>query len=181
MYLLPVVGDHAIVKPIKDNSLPLFLPIAQAIEEADTVRNTVTIEPLLTTSGKAFARHAASEETSPEKQEEDLTGPFATAVAIEDSIYNLVDNETNLTRLVVIGSSEFLNTGWEGATNLFMNSLNWIFEREESISIRPKSLTLQPLNIATPQLRIYSALALIVIPLGCLIMGLAVWLRRRNL
>jgi ABC-2 type transport system permease protein len=181
LYLLPVVGDHAIVKPIKDNSLPLFLPIAQAIEEADTVRNTVTIEPLLTTSGKAFARHAASEETSPEKQEEDLTGPFATAVAIEDSIYNLVDNETNLTRLVVIGSSEFLNTGWEGATNLFMNSLNWIFEREESISIRPKSLTLQPLNIATPQLRIYSALALIVIPLGCLIMGLAVWLRRRNL
>jgi ABC-2 type transport system permease protein len=75
LYLLPVVGDHAIVKPIKDNSLPLFLPIAQAIEEADTVRNTVTIEPLLTTSGKAFARHAASEETSPEKQEEDLTGP----------------------------------------------------------------------------------------------------------
>lgn len=181
LYLLPVFGDHAIVNPIKNNSLPIFLPMAQAIEEADTVRNTVTIEPLLKTSDKAYARHAASEETSPEKQEEDLSGPFATAVAIEDSIYNLAANETYLTRMVVIGNSEFMNTGWEGGINLFMNSLNWIFEREESISIRPKSLGLQPLNIATPQLRIYSALALIVIPLGCLIMGLVVWLRRRNL
>jgi ABC-type uncharacterized transport system involved in gliding motility auxiliary subunit len=147
----------------------------------DNTRNTLTIEPLLTTSDQAYGRSADSEGTSMEKQEGDLSGPFSLAVAIEDRVYNLSANETYTARMVVIGSSSFLNTGLEGGSNLFMNSLNWVFEREESISIRPKSLGIQPLTITQTQLQIYGALAMIIIPLACLISGLVVWLRRRNL
>jgi ABC-type uncharacterized transport system involved in gliding motility auxiliary subunit len=102
-------------------------------------------------------------------------------VAVEDQVYNLAANETYTTRMVVIGNSGFLGTGFEGGSNLFMNSLNWIFEREDSITIRPKSLTVQPLNITEMQVRIYGALALVVIPAIVLIAGLVVWLRRRHL
>ncbi|HHU49581.1 MAG: GldG family protein [Caldicoprobacterales bacterium] len=181
LYLIPQINDHEIVAPIKNQGIPVIIPGAQAIEVQDTVRNTLTIQPLLTTSEKAYARSTDSEETSLEKQEDDESGSFVLAAAIEDNIYNYAANETYMTRIVVIGSSQFLNTGWESSTDLFMNSLNWIFEREDSISIRPKSLGVQPLNVTSTQLRIYAALSLIVIPLGCMILGLVTWLRRRNL
>ena len=181
LYLLPQIGSHDIVNPIKSANMPLVVPGAQAIEIMDTKRNTLTIETLLNTSDKAFARLATSENTSLEKQEGDLSGPLALAVAIEDKVYNLSANESYNARLVVIGNTGFLNSGWEGGPNLFMNSLNWVFERTESISIRPKRLGMQNLTITETQLRIYGALAMFVIPLGCLIAGLVIWLRRRNL
>lgn len=181
LYLLPDLGDHDIVSPIKSNKIPLIIDIAQAIEVSDSTRNTLTIDSLLTTSDKAFARSATSSETSLEKQADDISGPFSIAVAIEDRVYNLSANETYTARMVVIGNSSFLNTGLEGASNLFMNSLNWVFEREESISIRPKALGVQPLTITATQQKVYGALSMIIIPVACLIAGLVVWLRRRNL
>mgnify|MGYP000915234646 CR=1 FL=1 len=181
LYLVPGYGDHDIINPIKTNKMPLLIPGGQAINILDTKRNTLTIAPLLTTSDKAFGRKADSQESSLEKLADDVPGPFNLAVAIEDSVYNLAANETYTTRMVVIGNSSFLSTGYEGGSNLFMNSLNWIFEREDSITIRPKSLAVQPLNIVENQVRIYGALALIIIPAAILIAGLVVWLRRRHL
>ena len=181
LYVLPDLSSHEIVSPIKSNSIPLVIPGAQAIEVSDSTRNTLTIESILTTSDKAYGRSATSAETSLEKQTTDISGPFSLAVAIEDRVYNLSANETYTARMVVVGNSGFLNTGMEGASNLFMNSLNWVFEREESISIRPKTLGVQPLTITATQQKIYGALAMIIIPLACLLAGLAVWLRRRNL
>ena len=181
LYLVPKYGDHDITNPIKADNLPLFIPGGQAIDILDTKRNTLTITPLLTTSDKAFGRKSDSQVTSLEKQPDDLTGPFQLGLAIEDSVYNLAANETYKTRIVVIGNSNFPSTGFEGGPNLFMNSLNWIFEREESITIRPKSLTVQPLNITEMQARVYGFLAMILIPAIILIAGLVVWLRRRHL
>ncbi|NLA85296.1 MAG: GldG family protein [Clostridiales bacterium] len=181
LYVIPTYGSHEIINPIKNNNLPMFLPGAHALKEAETLRTTLTIETLLETSDKAFGRPATSSDTSLEKQAGDLEGPLKLAVAIEDNVYNLAANETYKARLVVIGNSDFLDVGLEGGSNLFMNSLNWIYERKDTISIRPKSLTYQPLTVTGMQLRIYGALALIIVPLICLIAGLAVWLRRRNL
>jgi ABC-2 type transport system permease protein len=181
LYLLPQYGNHDIVSPIKSNNIPLVVHGGQAIEILETKRNTLTIDTLLSTSEKAFARSATSSQTSLEKQEDDLTGPFPLAVAIEDSIYNLAANESYVTRMVVIGNAGFMSSGWEGSIDLFLNSLNWLHEREETISIRPKPLGVKPLTITDTQLKIYGALALLVIPLACLAAGLTVWLRRRNL
>ncbi|HCS75386.1 MAG TPA: ABC transporter, partial [Clostridiales bacterium] len=110
LYVLPQFGSHEIVNPIKSNSMPLIMPGVQGIEVSDNTRNTLTIEPLLTTSDQAYGRSADSEGTSMEKQEGDLSGPFSLAVAIEDRVYNLSANETYTARMVVIGSSSFLNT-----------------------------------------------------------------------
>jgi ABC-2 type transport system permease protein len=181
LYLLPKLGDHDITNPIKSGDLPLFIPGGQAISIQDNYRNTLTIEPLMTTSDKAYGRPSDSTSNAFEKQEGDLTGPFNLAVAIEDKVYNLAANKTNTSRIVVIGSSAFLNTGFEGGPNLLLNSLNWIFERKESITIRPKSLAIQPLRITGTQLRIYGAFAMAIVPLACLITGFVVWLRRRHL
>lgn len=181
LYVLPQLGSHEIVTPIKNESMPVVIPGGQAIEILDDKRNTLTIDTILETSDKAYGRSVTSKETSYEKQDDDLKGPFPLAVAIEDKVYNIASNESYVARMVVIGNSSYLDTGLEGSSNLFMNSLNWVFEREESISIRPKSLGVQPLTITQTQQKIYGALSMVIIPLACLIAGLVVWLRRRNL
>jgi thiosulfate reductase cytochrome b subunit len=62
-----------------------------------------------------------------------------------------------------------------------MNSLNWLQDREENISIRPKSLTVPRLNINASQQLILAGVVVILIPLAILASGLFVWLRRRHL
>lgn len=181
LYILPEYVEHAITTPILSGKLPIVIPGAQGIATLETKRNTLDIKPLLRTSDKAFGRKTDSKAVTMEKDPGDLSGPFDLAVAIEDSVYNLAANKTMLTKLVVIGNSTFLSTGYEGSTNLFLNSLNWIFEREESITIRPKSIQVQPLNINEMKFRVYGGIAVILIPLIALILGLVVWLRRRNL
>jgi ABC-type uncharacterized transport system involved in gliding motility auxiliary subunit len=181
LYLLPKFGDHDITNPIKSRNLPLFIPGGQAINILDTKRNTLTVQPLLTTSDKSYGRASDSKDTTLEKKASDLAGPFNLAVAIEDNVYNIAANKTYKTRMVVIGNSGFLSTGFEGGPNLYLNSLNWIFERQESITIRPKSVAVQQIKITGAQLKIYGAIALAVVPLACLIAGFVVWLRRRHL
>ena len=61
-----------------------------------------------------------------------------------------------------------------------MNSINWLVDREESISIRPKSLVTQRLKMNQSQVLLYSGISVIVIPVIIGIIGLVVWLRRKN-
>ena len=62
-----------------------------------------------------------------------------------------------------------------------MNSINWVQDLKENISVTPKDLTTQPLDITKAQTLGLSALVVIVIPAIVLIAGVAVWLRRRHL
>ena len=144
-------------------------------------KRTIDIEPLLTTSLRAYAK--TDPESNPEtRQESDIPGPFDLAVAITD---NPTEEHPTTTRLVVIGNAMFLNTQFlemvPGNGNFFMNALNWLQERKETISIRPKSLLVPSLRLTGRMSLILSGIVVIIIPLLVLGAGLAVWLRRRHL
>lgn len=62
-----------------------------------------------------------------------------------------------------------------------MNSMNWVQDLKENISIAPKDLTAEKLKITHAQALGYSALVVIIIPAIVLIAGVVVWLRRRHL
>jgi len=145
-------------------------------------KRSLKIEPLLVTSENSWAK-VNMEATTLEKEEGDIEGPINIAVAITDEIYK--DNETKETKLVVISNADFLGSSLAsqvpGNTNFFMNSLNWLQDREENISIRPKSLTVPRLNINASQQLILAGVVVILIPLAILASGLFVWLRRRHL
>ena len=181
MWLVPIFPDHDIVNPIRTNRMRFIAPGAQGIEILEMRRRTLEIEPLMVTSDQAFGRPVQSTQLSFAKEEGDLDGPFNLALAITDNVYDMVSNTTQTSKLVVIGNSEFLNTGLEGSPDFMMNTLNWLVDREEGITIRPKSLRVQPLRINERQFRIYGGLTAILIPLLILAAGFVVWLRRRHL
>ena len=87
--------------------------------------------------------------------------------------------------MVVISNYQFLgaqiNAMYPGNRDFFMNSLNWLVERKDSISIRPKSLARPMLALTQTRSMIYAGIAVILIPLLSLGAGLVIWLRRRHL
>lgn len=174
VYLIPKMNNHAIVNPMVAAKLPILFPIAQPIGQLKVKKTSLKIEPLLTTSDKSWGKKNLNS-SSTEKEAGDIDGPFDVAVAITDT------EETGSAKIVVFSSSGFLNVTDGGNQDLFMNSMNWVQDLKENISITPKDLTTEKLKITKAQALGYSALVVIVIPVIVLIAGVVVWLRRRHL
>ena len=84
--------------------------------------------------------------------------------------------------LVAIGDSDFVANRWLQAGNpdLFMNTVNWLAEDEELISIRPKDqeqATIQ--RLSGRQMWFVTISTIFAIPLILLIIGGVVWWKRR--
>jgi len=182
IWLVPSMQTHDIMAPLRTADMRMLIPVAQSVEIMDVKRRTLNIEPLLVTSEQAWGKTDLESQTF-ERTEEDVQGPFNIGVAVTDEVF--VDNLTKTTRLVVMGNAAFLNTEFTqqipGNSNFIMNSLNWIQEREEAISIRPTSLATPRLNINWLQQLILAFVAVILIPLLILGSGLFVWTKRRHL
>ena len=176
VFLVPEMTSHEIVAPMRSDRLFTVMPAAGPIEELETKRRTLTVESFLNTSAGSFLR-TDFDIQSVEQQEGEPNGPFAVGVAITD---NDLDGYVK-SRVVVYSSAMFLSQPYQANYDMLLNSLSWARSREESISIRAKSLRTFPLRITRLAALIISGVAVLIIPLGVLGAGLAVWLRRRHL
>ena len=61
------------------------MPYAQGIQKLDDVRDTVTVEDILTTSDSAYSKTNLQSETL-EKEDGDVEGPFALGVSIKEDV-----------------------------------------------------------------------------------------------
>ena len=96
----------------------------------------------------------------------------------------LTGDETT-SQMVYIPSTAFLadqiNTLVSGANHdFFMNSLEWLCDREETISIRAKSLDAEKLSISEQTALNWEIILMGVIPAALLIFGGMVVYRRRK-
>jgi ABC-type uncharacterized transport system involved in gliding motility auxiliary subunit len=85
--------------------------------------------------------------------------------------------------LVVIGDAGFVtnqNVSPQMANlDLFLNSVNWLAEEEELISIRPKQPENRQLFLTSAQVNMLLFTSVIFIPLTVFAVGLGVWWKRR--
>jgi len=91
-------------------------------------------------------------------------------------------SRNKLTRLIVIGDSDFasnLHIRNGGNGDLFLNSVNWLAEEENLISIRPKPYSFKKLLVNQNELRFIRYSSLVFLPLLMLILGGVIWWRRR--
>ncbi|MDR1804230.1 MAG: GldG family protein [Treponema sp.] len=178
----PDLADHEITRPLMDKSrTPVVLLEAMALSQLETKRRSVEITPLMTTSSSAFHRTDLYE-SSPTKVASDIPGPLMIGAAIMDPSW--IQGEEPQARIVVIGGGTLLSLaiqGFEANLDLFMNSLTWLQDRPENITVRSKSLYLLPLRMNLAQVIIYGALFIFVFPMAFFITGFVTWLRRRHL
>lgn len=178
--LLPQLQSQDILNALKSKNMLVFTPLSQGVEEQKLKRDTVKVEPLLTTSANSWGKVNLNA-TTLTKEAGDLTGPFNVAAAITDE-----DKSTGKTaKLVVVGSSTFMNSDVISSTNganldFAMNSFNWLQDKKDATTIRPKNLTAPSLVMTNLQRLSLSGVVVILIPAVILALGIIVWLRRRH-
>lgn len=179
-YLVPEIQSADATGSMADSNAYVLLPYAQAIEETENHRDTITITSLLKTSDSAYIKENVDNITSIERESGDVEGTFDLAVAVEES-YDDID-----TKLVYITCLNIFNEQIDamvsgGNTELLTNALSWMCcNMESTVSIPSKSLTVDYLTVTAAAARMSSMLTTIVLPVACLVIGGYVWFKRRR-
>lgn len=187
-------GSHPITEALSRQQLATLFPLARSISTA-SVPDTET-SPLVLTSpqgswGEIGVNLNQRQTRQPEfDPEEDIEGPLQLAVALSRAVEGSEPEETaegsevaeDQARLVVFGNANFVvdgNFNQQGNGDLFLNSVNWLADQGDQISIRPKAptnrrLTLTPADIAA--LRLVALAGLPALALGT---AIGIWWQRR--
>ena len=171
-YILPTIASHDITSVLAEGGYYILTPLAQPLVETEDSDATITW--LLTTSDSAYAKQAAMGMTTTEKEDGDTDGPFHVAALAESA-----------GKLFWVASDGLLDSYIDSAvsganSNLFMNALNYMCEQEESISIRAKSLDSATLTVPQSESTLWSVVMIGVIPVGLVILGMLIWIRRKR-
>ena len=171
-YLLPSVESHEITEALISGGYYILTPVAQPLAEAEGSGAEITW--LLSTSGEAYAKQAALDMKTTEKEEGDTDGPFHVGAIGE-----------NGGRLIWFTSGSMLNTNVDytvgGAnTDLILNAFNWMGGQEESISIRAKSMDEATLTVPAASSGFWSVVMIGVIPAVLIAAGIVIYMRRKR-
>ena len=178
-FLLPDIKYNEMTSGIY-NSYYVFVPYAQGIYVPETDDGAeIAYTTLLSTSDSAFARSDLESVTSYEMQEGDEAGPFAIGVRADRTT-----EEAGST--MVLYTSEYLfedsaSQMVSGANLLlFSGTIGNLTENEISISVPVKSYEVSTLMISQSNIVILALATSIILPLGLLVVGFVIWLRRRK-
>jgi ABC-type uncharacterized transport system involved in gliding motility auxiliary subunit len=86
------------------------------------------------------------------------------------------------TRIVVFGDSDFASNGWlgiQGNRDLFLNTVNWLAQQENLISIRPRDPENRGITLTAGQQELIFYVTVLFIPGVILLAGVFTWWRRR--
>ena len=168
--LLPELGDSDITAPLTEKNYYAIVPVAAGLQLGDDSRVTA----LLTTTDSAYSKLSGYSQTTYEKEEGDIDGPFALGVDIADG-----------GELVFFTSSYLLedmyNAYSSGAnSDLVMNALSSLLGERQAMSIRSKSLNYNYLTISESAASLLKLVMIGMVPLLYLAMGgAALWDKRR--
>lgn len=175
-YLLP---DYAITTESTaldglDTSAYLLLQMAQGIQI--TQNDSVTAEPLLTTSSAAYSKTAGYEMTTIDKEEGDIDGPFNLAVWAQ--------NDTTGAQVIWVGCSNMdddtLYMSVPGNCDFLVGCAASLTGQSSDILIDAKALEADQLTIPAGTATVVGLVFLLAVPAGLLIAGAVVTIRRRR-
>ena len=180
-------------------------PLAQSVEPMTGHPNGYFPQTIVETSGSSWAESNISGllengEGIFNEDEGDQAGPVSIAVVVsadapdavaaeqaaqenqEDSSDEIADeSQTPETRIAVFGDSDFIANGTlsiQGNSDLFMNSVSWLAQQENLISIRPRQAAERRLTMTAGQQSIMLFITLGV-PLVLFSTAIYTWSRRR--
>ncbi len=202
-------GSHPITQDLATQQIPALFPLARSVSFTQTDDTTTTIlvstSPQGTWGETSFDLNNPDTQDLQLDPAQDQGGPLDIALAASrpvesDSGDSVVESEeveetgdalteeseaeegATEARLVVFGNANFAvnqNFGQQGNGDLFLNSVNWLTERSDQISIRPKSPTNRRLQLQPTSLRYVIFIASLALPALAFASGIAVWWQRR--
>jgi ABC-type uncharacterized transport system involved in gliding motility auxiliary subunit len=177
-------GYHDITRPfIRGRALIAVFVLVRALERIETAEPQLSVQDLLRTSGESWLETNFKGTISRSAAEK--RGPFTIGAVVTRSASpepGAEGSKQARTRLVVVGDSDFAANGIiaNGVNkDLFINSVGWLAESEELISIQPKQAERAPVLLTQVQQRMVFLICLVAVPLAAIVVGAVVWWRRR--
>jgi ABC-type uncharacterized transport system involved in gliding motility auxiliary subunit len=152
-------------------------------------------QPLVQTSNRSWAETdlagvATGQAVQPDVDKGDVAGPVTIAAAVSAPVASEASGDAAKdenapkpeTRVIVFGDSDFASNGFGGAPgnlDLFANSVNWLAQQTNLISIRPKEAGDRRLTMTPLEQRAVLWGSLAGIPLVVFGAGVITWRRRR--
>jgi ABC-type uncharacterized transport system involved in gliding motility auxiliary subunit len=173
----PLVVDYG-ESPITKNfqRAMTFFPMARTISIADKSKPDMSPVELLKTSQASFAVKKIMGNEVKFDPATDMRGPLSLGVTAEKN-QNGKD-----ARLVVIGDSDFASDQWARMArngDLFYNTINWLAEDENLISIRPRSPQNRRVDLTEAQQRSLQWFTVLLLPGIVILTGIYIWWKRR--
>lgn len=171
-YILPEIASHATTDALKKAGYYILTPIAQPIAEMEN--KTAKISWLLTTSSSSYAKQAALNMQTSEKEDGDTDGPFHVGAVSEKGGKLIWFSSGGM----LAGNVDRVVAG--GNSNLLLNALNWMSNREESISIRAKSMNEERLTVPAAASSFWSVIMIGMVPACLIAAGIVIYVRRKR-
>jgi ABC-type uncharacterized transport system involved in gliding motility auxiliary subunit len=185
-------GSHKVVTPLEN--ILTFFPIARTVNLSPQMPRGANGVELVMTGPQSWAEvdfRGATEQ--PEFNEgRDLLGPVSLGVVVELPKEAAKPGEAKKPapkapaqggRLIVFGDADFASNAYleqAGNRDLALNSIAFLAQEGDLISISPKQEASQPLMIQPSQARVVFWLPVVVLPLIFVVLGVVVVIRRRR-
>jgi ABC-type uncharacterized transport system involved in gliding motility auxiliary subunit len=163
---------HAITRDL--GGITTLFPITRSLDVATPAPAGVTVTPLAKTSPDSWGEtdRQALEQGTAKPDPQDPKGPLSVAVvATKDKTRLVVYGTSNL------ASNQFLNL--QGNRDFFLNTVSWLAEEEDQITVRPKDSRQSPIFLSARQGQLVFWLPVVVLPGLVLAGGVIAVIRRR--
>lgn len=175
-YIVPLVLEHDITRGIYNSNRFVVTPTSSGLTIMDNIRSSLTITPLMETSDQAYSKVNISSE-SLLKEEGDIDGPFYIGLLSSDSYNNITSSLVVYTSAMIFDDNMLTEFG---NFSLLVNTIGNLVGEIETISVRPRYLYPEPLNITQQSVLFWAAITIVVLPILILTTGIVVVVRRRR-
>ncbi len=203
-YFMPVVNEYESHEITQKFRYATFFPYARSVNTLEENPEGVTVEILAKSSPNSWSERQLDQQEVTFDEERDESGPVSLAVVAtiqpdqEEKLESGQEGESEETptgspeedqlekegRIAVFGDSDFVTNRYyylSGNGNFFLNTVNWLTEEKDLISIQPKTSSPRTIQLSPSQGRLIFFVSLIILPLTVLITGVSIWIRRRSL
>jgi ABC-type uncharacterized transport system involved in gliding motility auxiliary subunit len=152
-----------------------LFPLTRSIRQTKLQPKGVSFDPLARTSAQSWGEtnREALQRGEAKPDPEDPKGPLiVAAVATKDKARLVVYGTSNL------ASNQFLNL--QGNRDFFLNTVSWLAEEEDQVSLRPKDARQTPVFLNSNQAQVVFLLPVVVLPGLVLAGGIFAVVRRRS-
>jgi ABC-type uncharacterized transport system involved in gliding motility auxiliary subunit len=201
-YLIPVITEYGFHKITDGFNVACFFPTTRSIVSAKGISDSVDLLELAFTSSYSWADTTFRfGQTEPPKFDEttDKKGPISVVIIAAISAENPENDPTSQeqpagesaeaadaggqAQLLVFGDSDFASNSYfnlQGNADFFLNSINFLGQQENLISIQRPKTAGAPLTLSKSQNRLLFWVGLLLMPALVVALGLAVYQLRRK-
>ncbi len=174
--LLPAMQSHSLTSPLSEAGYSVILPDAQALTLGETAED-ITVSSLLKSSTDSYLKTNIAGAANMEQTDDDPSGPFVVAAA--------GINSTTGAKLVVFGSNIFMEKDFSdmvsGANlDLYLNAIDWLCEKTDSISIHAKTTGSDYLTFSDSAAGAARIVMMALVPLAFVAVGVVTFIKRRR-